>query len=76
MDKRKHNCKKLVIAVPVAPRDILEDLNGIADKVIVLYTPEPFGAVGRFYQDFAQVSDQEVKEIMKKHGHNVAGNQE
>lgn len=74
--KEKYNCKKLVIAVPVAPRDILEDLNGIADKVIVLYTPEPFGAVGRFYQDFAQVSDQEVKEIMKKHGHNVAGNQE
>jgi putative phosphoribosyl transferase len=71
--KEKHNCKKLVIAVPVAPRDILEDLNGIADKVIVLYTPEPFGAVGRFYQDFAQVSDQEVKEIMKKYGYNVSG---
>jgi predicted phosphoribosyltransferase len=74
--KEKNNCKKLLIAVPVAPRDILEDLNGIADKVIVLYTPEPFGAVGHFYQDFAQVSDQEVKEIMKKHGYNVAGNKE
>ena len=74
--KEKHNCKKLVIAVPVAPRDILEDLNGIADKVIVLYTPEPFGAVGRFYQDFAQVSDQAVKDIMKKYGYNVSGNKE
>jgi putative phosphoribosyl transferase len=74
--KEKNNCKKLLIAVPVAPEDILEDLNGIADKVIVLYTPEPFGAVGHFYQDFAQVSDQEVKEIMKKHGYNVAGNKE
>jgi predicted phosphoribosyltransferase len=74
--KEKNSCKKLLIAVPVAPRDILEDLNGIADKVIVLYTPEPFGAVGHFYQDFAQVSDQEVKEIMKKHGYNVAGNKE
>jgi putative phosphoribosyl transferase len=74
--KEKNNCKKLLIAVPVAPRDILEDLNGIADKVIVLYTPEPFGAVGRFYQDFAQVSDQEVKEIMKEHDYNVAGNKE
>jgi putative phosphoribosyl transferase len=74
--KEKNNCKKLLIAVPVAPRDILEDLNGIADKVMVLYTPEPFGAVGHFYQDFAQVSDQEVKEIMKKHGYNVAGNKE
>jgi predicted phosphoribosyltransferase len=65
--KEKHNCKQLIIAVPVAPGEILEDLNHIADKVIVLYTPEPFGAVGRFYQDFNQVSDDEVKEIMKKY---------
>jgi putative phosphoribosyl transferase len=65
--KDKHNCKQLIIAVPVAPREILEDLNRIADKVIILYTPEPLGAVGCFYQDFNQVSDYEVKEIMKKY---------
>jgi putative phosphoribosyl transferase len=65
--KDKHNCKQLIIAVPVAPREILEDLNRIADKVIILYTPEPFGAVGCFYQDFNQVSNYEVKEIMKKY---------
>ena len=65
--KDKHNCKQLVIAVPLAPREILEDLNRAADKVIVLYTPEPFGAVGRFYHDFNQVSDDEVKEMMKKY---------
>ncbi|HKG30870.1 MAG TPA: hypothetical protein VKA91_06330, partial [Nitrososphaeraceae archaeon] len=63
----KHNCKQLIIAVPVAPREILGELADIADKVIVLYTPEPFGAVGRFYQEFNQVSDDEVKEIMKKY---------
>jgi putative phosphoribosyl transferase len=74
--KDKQNCKQLVIAVPVAPRDILEDLNHISKKVIVLYTPEPFGAVGRFYQDFAQVSDDEVKEIMKKYGYNIPHNRE
>jgi putative phosphoribosyl transferase len=65
--KAKHNCKQLIIAVPLAPREILEDLNRAADKVIVLYTPEPFGAVGRFYHDFNQVSDDEVKEMMKKY---------
>jgi putative phosphoribosyl transferase len=65
--KDKHNCRQLIIAVPLAPRDILEDLNRAADKVIVLYTPEPFGAVGRFYHDFNQVSDDEVKEMMKKY---------
>ena len=65
--KDKHNCRQLIIAVPLAPRDILEDLNRVADKVIVLYTPEPFGAVGRFYHDFNQVSDDEVKDMMKKY---------
>jgi predicted phosphoribosyltransferase len=43
--KDNHNSKQLIIAVPFAPREILEDLNSAADKVIVLYTPEPFGAV-------------------------------
>ena len=65
--KDKHNCKQLIIAVPLAPGEILEDLNRAADKVMVLYTPEPFGAVGRFYHDFNQVSDDEVKEMMKKY---------
>ena len=65
--KDKHNCKQLIIAVPLAPGEILEDLKRVAEKVIVLHTPEPFGAVGRFYHDFNQVSDDEVKEIMKKY---------
>jgi putative phosphoribosyl transferase len=65
--KDKHNCKQLIIAVPLAPGEILEDLKRVADKVIVLHTPEPFGAVGRFYHDFNQVSDNEVKEMMKKY---------
>jgi putative phosphoribosyl transferase len=65
--KDKHNCKQLIIAVPLAPREILEDLNRAAGKVIVLYTPEPFGAIGRFYQNFKQVSDDEVKEVMKEY---------
>jgi putative phosphoribosyl transferase len=67
--KNKQQCKRLVISVPVAPAEILDDLNQVADEVIVLYTPEPFIAIGRFYEDFAQVSDNEVKEIMKKYGY-------
>jgi putative phosphoribosyl transferase len=69
--KNKHKCKRIVIAVPVAPAEILDDLNQVADEVIVLYTPEPFIAIGRFYEDFAQVSDNEVKEIMRKYGYKV-----
>ena len=69
--KNKQQCKRLGIAVPVAPAEILDDLNQVADEVIVLYTPEPFIAIGRFYEDFAQVSDNEVKEIMRKYGYKV-----
>jgi len=66
--KNKQHCKKLVIAVPVAPREILDDLNQVADdEIIVLHSPLSFEAVGQFYQDFSQVSDNEVKEIIKKY---------
>src|SRR5918996_37967 len=69
--KNKMRCRKLLIAVPVAPRSILKNLNQVADDVIVLYTPEDFMAVGAFYHDFAQISDDEVKQIMKRHGYNI-----
>jgi predicted phosphoribosyltransferase len=69
--KNKQRCRKLLIAVPVAPRSILKNLNQVADDVIVLYTPEDFMAVGAFYHDFAQISDDEVKQIMKRHGYNI-----
>jgi putative phosphoribosyl transferase len=69
--KNKQLCKKLFIAVPVAPRSILKNLNHVADDVIVLYTPDDFMAVGAFYEDFAQIGDDEVKEIMKRHGYNI-----
>ena len=70
--KEKHYCKRLVVAVPVAPLEssILEKLNQIADKVIVIFTPYDFAAVGQFYEHFDQVSDKEVKEIMNKYGVN------
>jgi putative phosphoribosyl transferase len=70
--KNKQHCKKLVIAVPVAPHEISNDLNQVADEVIVLYSPLLFEAVGQFYEDFSQVSDNEVKEIMKKYGYKVS----
>ena len=70
--KEKHYCKRLIVAVPVAPLEsrILEKLNQTADKVIVIFTPYDFAAVGQFYEHFDQVSDKEVKEIMNKYGFN------
>jgi putative phosphoribosyl transferase len=72
--KTKQNCQELIIAVPVAPRDTvdrLKQLIGNNDKVLVLYSPEPFIAVGQFYEDFGQVSDDEVKKIMIRHGYKI-----
>ena len=71
--KKNHAHKKLIIAVPVAPKtsETVDVLNRIADKVIVLYSPEDFSAVGQFYQRFDQVSDEEVKEIMRRYHFNI-----
>ena len=77
--KTKQNSQVLIIAVPVAPPDTVSKLKetlGNDDKVIVLYSPELFGAVGQFYDDFKQVSDNEVKDIMKKHGYKIDNKQE
>lgn len=51
---------RLVLAVPVAPREAISELRSKTDEIICLSTPEPFHAVGLHYADFAQTSDEEV----------------
>jgi predicted phosphoribosyltransferase len=51
---------RLVVAVPVSPPDTLERVNALADEVVCLHVPDFFGAVGRFYENFAAVPDDEV----------------
>ncbi len=62
---RAKNPEKLVCAVPVAPADTLEKISPYADEVVCLDTPDPFYAVGQFYQSFPQVEDEEVIETLK-----------
>ncbi len=57
---RKRGPKKLVLAVPTAPLDTLESLRAVVDEIVCLDSPEPFGAVGYYYENFDQVSDEEV----------------
>ncbi|WP_342640315.1 phosphoribosyltransferase [Rhodoligotrophos ferricapiens] len=57
---RSRNPRELVLAVPVAPAETVEELRSEADTIICLHTPRPFDAVGRFYDDFEQVSDEQV----------------
>ena len=62
---RQENPQKIVVAVPVVAKDALKEIEGLADEVIYLDAPELFFAVGQFYQEFEQVSDEEVKELLK-----------
>ena len=62
---RNRKPKELVLAVPVAPPDTITQLSREVDALICLETPELFGAIGYFYRDFQQVSDQEVVAILK-----------
>ena len=55
---------RIVIAVPVAPRDTCEALREVADDTVCAMIPEPFQAVGLWYQDFSQTSDEEVRALL------------
>lgn len=57
--------KKIVLAVPVAPKDTARRLGSLADKSVFLETPENFYAVGQFYEDFPQVTDEEVVQLLQ-----------
>jgi putative phosphoribosyl transferase len=54
-----------ILAVPVAPLLTLQLLEGETDELIILAAPEPFLAVGRFYEEFDQVEDDEVIEVLR-----------
>ncbi len=55
---------RIVVAVPTAAPDVCEQMRHEADEVVCATTPEPFRAVGRWYEDFAQTSDEEVRELL------------
>jgi putative phosphoribosyl transferase len=61
---RHKGAGRIVVAVPVAPPRTVETLRHVADEVVVLRSEEPFLAVGQFYDDFPQVSDEEVARIL------------
>jgi len=63
---RRLGPKRVVVAVPVAPPATCHELSALADEVISAATPEPFLSVGRFYQDFEQTGDEEVKELLER----------
>ena len=55
---------RVVVAVPVGARETCEALRAIADEVVCALMPEPFSAVGLWYIDFSQTTDDEVRNLL------------
>jgi predicted phosphoribosyltransferase len=64
---RQRTPARVIVAVPVGARETCRDLQAIADEVICARMPEPFSAVGQWYLDFDQTSDEEVRELLRVH---------
>ncbi|NNL86065.1 MAG: phosphoribosyltransferase [Myxococcales bacterium] len=61
---RRREPQHLILAVPVAPPDTLDSLRSEVDEIVCLEMPFDFGAIGRFYRDFRQLSDQDVAALL------------
>jgi len=63
---RQRGVAKIVVAVPVGPPDTCRELEHEADEIICLSRPDFFQAVGQYYEDFSQTSDDEVRELLAR----------
>jgi putative phosphoribosyl transferase len=63
---KNRGAASITVAVPVGPPSTIEELEKIANRVVCLNTPEFFQAIGEFYTDFSQTSDEEVIELMRE----------
>jgi len=62
---RQMNPERIVIAIPVAPPSTCKRLQSEVDELVCVEMPEPFYGVAQFYDDFSQVSDKEVKQLLE-----------
>jgi putative phosphoribosyl transferase len=63
---KKNQPSQIIVAVPVAPRETCAAFESVVDKIVCGITPQPFRAVGEWYEDFSQTSDEEVRELLKR----------
>jgi len=63
---RHQHPARIVVAVPTGSPETCEQLRADADDVVCLITPEPFAAVGLWYEDFSQTTDDEVRELLAR----------
>jgi len=63
---RKRGAARIVVAVPVGPPDTCREFEDIADEVVCASAPEYFQAVGQYYEDFSQTSDEQVRQLLAR----------
>src|SRR6059058_637141 len=63
---RQRGAAKIVVAVPVGPPETCREFEDAADEVVCASAPEFFQAVGQYYEDFSQTSDEEVRELLAR----------
>src|SRR5438270_11179443 len=63
---RQRGVAKIVVAVPVGPPDTCREFEDEADEVVCASAPEYFQAVGQYYEDFSQTSDQQVRDLLSR----------
>ncbi|MDD5712305.1 MAG: phosphoribosyltransferase [Smithellaceae bacterium] len=68
---RKRGAKSVVMAVPVGPPSTLQELEESADHIVCPLTPESFYAIGQFYGDFTQTTDEEVIDLLKRNRNRI-----
>jgi putative phosphoribosyl transferase len=64
---RAHRPARVVVAVPVGAPDTCEAFADITDETVCARTPEPFSAVGLWYRNFSQTTDEEVRDLLQQH---------
>jgi putative phosphoribosyl transferase len=64
---RAHEPARVVVAVPIGASSSCEALAAITDETVCARTPEPFSAVGLWYRDFSQTTDEEVRRLLHQH---------
>ncbi len=68
---RQQQPASIIVAVPVAARQVCDELRDEVDEVVCGVTPEPFYAVGLWYEDFSQTTDEEVRELLTRAEHKL-----
>jgi predicted phosphoribosyltransferase len=63
---KRYSPARVIVAVPVAAVSTCEELKDEVDEVVCAATPQPFYAVGQWYQEFSQTTDEEVQELLRR----------